>query len=109
MRIVLFLDGRPGSVTVLPGEMPLEEIGELIGGEVLQPLTRLSGRLRLCVTRREAPLPVKYTYRTMFGGEALVYGDCAVVRMGEDGMIRDVTEADVAAALQMVRGFGGHR
>lgn len=111
MKIMLFRDGQMGVVVKIPGERPLEEIGELLGGAVDEPLTRLSGRLALCMRAdgEEEHLPIRYAWHKLGREPEPVAGNCAVVVQGLDWKLRDITIQDVEAAQVCVRPAGGLR
>lgn len=103
MKIVLFTDGKDGVVHTLPGEQPLAEIGELLGGTVQEPLIKLTDKLRLCIVEPdEADPSVMYEYLRQGRGCAVSEGACAVVHMGLDGTLRDVTRDDLTEANILV-------
>jgi len=105
MKVLSFQGGRPGVITKLPGEEPLAELGELLGGEVEEPLTALTDKLALCVLadgieRRE---PIRYSWRKLGRVPQPVAGDCAVVHMGPTGLLGDMTATDMDTAEDLVR------
>lgn len=103
MKIVLFADGKAGEVKTLPGEQPLAEIGELLGGAIQEPLIKLTDKLRLCIVEPEEDDPsVMYEYLRQGRGCAASEGACAVVHMGLDGTLRDVTRDDLTEANVLV-------
>lgn len=103
MKIILFADGKEGEVKTLPGEQPLEEIGELLGGTVQEPLIKLTDKLRLCIVEpKEADPSVVYEYLRQGRGCAEAEGACAVVRMAADGTLRDVSKDDLEEANTVV-------
>lgn len=102
MKIVLFVAGKAGVVKTLPGEQPLEEIGELLGGTVEWPPQKLTPALGLCKVERATDKTVKYAYLRQWRGLAETEGACALVRMGADGTLRDVTKDDVDRANELV-------
>lgn len=108
MKIMLFRDGQKGIVVKIPGERPLEEIGELLGGAVEEPLTRLTGRLALCFRADgvEERLPIRYACHKLGREPEPVVGDCAVVVQGLDWKLRDITVRDMEAAQVCVRPAG---
>lgn len=102
MKIALFADGKNGVVHILPGERPLEEIGELLGGTVQEPLIKLTDKLGLCKLEHSTDKTVKYAYLRQWRGLAETEGACAVVRMGADGVLRDVNKEDLDRANELV-------
>lgn len=102
MKIVLFEGGNVGVVKTLPGEYPMEEIGELLGGAVEWPPQKLTPALGLCKLERQTDKKVKYAYLRQWRGLAETEGACAVVHMAADGTLRDVTNDDVKVANELV-------
>lgn len=103
MKIILFADGKDGEVKTLPGEQPLAEIGELLGGADQDPtIIRLTDRLGICVMEGNPNPAVKYAYLRQWRGLAETQGACAVVHMAADGTLRDVTKDDIDRANELV-------
>lgn len=100
---MLFRDGQRGVVIKLPGERPVEEIGELLGGGAEQWPARLSCRLALYRREDGTGLPERYELHRLGRVPEPVAGDCAVVAMGPDGRMKDLTVNDVAEAQAKVR------
>ncbi len=101
MKIMLFMDGRPGKAVTLPGEYPLTEIGEALGGKVREPAIRLTSRLALYV-REDEEEGGGYFYRRLWHSTERTGGPCAVVRMDLDGHIWDMTRQDLEEAWALV-------
>lgn len=102
MRVMLFQGGKKGIVYNLPGENPMAEIGELLGGEPDEHMTRINKRLAL-VTRAEPVQPYRYIMKRLGAPPELVAGDCVVVRMGQDQRLGDVNIKDASEAQNCVR------
>jgi len=109
MEIMLFQGGEEGRVVKLSGEDPLEEIGELIGGKVEDPLTMLKPGLYLFVREdgAEERIPIKYNYHKL-GHQDLrpIAGDCAAASIRMDGQILDLRDTDRVAARLLIRRVG---
>ncbi len=103
MKIVLFRDGRPGVAAKLPGEDPEVELTDLLGGET--EMTPLNERLTLAALKdgEEMGLPARYRVHRLGRASLSVAGDCAVIAVKQDGMYRDVTIHEIAAADAYVR------
>ncbi len=103
MKIILFAAGEAGEVKSLPGEKPLEEIGELLGCTDQEPeMRRLTDKQRLYINGNRGDPTVKYAYLRQWRGLAETQGACAVVHMAADGTLRDVTKDDMDRANELV-------
>lgn len=102
MKIMVFRDGKQGEAVTLPGEHPLSEIGELLGGEVKEPLARLTPRLALCVRAGSGGAGDYLVRKNIWQRPELLKGPCAVVRMDLNGHVWDMTAGDMAQAGEMV-------
>lgn len=94
MKILLFENGLPGQRVDIAGENVRAELEELLGGEV--EWKRLTARLQLVVHKdaeREA-LPLRYTRYKPGHLPELIFGNAAVVRLGQDGKAHDVIKED---------------
>ena len=105
MRVMLFQGGQAGIVYNLPGENPMVEIEELLGGELDEHMSRINKRLAL-VTRAETAQPYRYIMEKLGAPPKLVAGDCVVVRMGRDRRMGDVSANDAVEAQSCVRPLG---
>lgn len=110
MRIVLFRNGEMGKLAALPGEDPLVELSDLLGGEIDFTPT-LYRRMQVVHLRygEKLELPCRYeaTVRKTFGlgdDTVKIFGDCAVVVRLENGAIRDTKKDDCLAANLVIRG-----
>lgn len=107
MRVMVFRDGLPGEMKNLVGEYPLEEIGELLGGQAEEELLQLNRRLAVVRLAQREELPVRYEVAYL-GAAMAVRGDLAVVHraMGGD-LLRDMTAYDAMDAKGMVTAVEG--
>lgn len=112
MRIILFRGGKLGEIVSLPGEDPLVELSDLLGGEIDFTPT-LYRRMQVVRLRHgeKLELPCRYeaTVRKTFGlgdDTVKIFGDCAVVVRLENGAIRDAKKDDCLAANLVIRGVG---
>lgn len=103
MKIVLFRDGKPGVPAKLPGEDPEVELSDLLGGET--EMVPLNDRLTLVMLKdgEELQLPIRYALHRLGREPMPVAGDCAVVGVRLDGMLRDVSSLEVTAAEACVQ------
>lgn len=94
MKIILFENGLPGERVDIPGENVRAELEELLGGEI--EWKRLTARLQLVVHKdaEKAALPMRYTRYKPGNVPELIFGNAAVVRMGQDGKAHDITKED---------------
>lgn len=107
MRIMVFKGGAPGEMKNLVGEYPLEEIGELLGGQVDEKMIQLNRRLAVVRLAQREELPVRYEVAYL-GADMAIRGDLVVVHraMGGD-LLRDMTAYDAMDAKGMVRSVAG--
>lgn len=103
MRVMLFQGRQMGVAYNLPGEDPMAEIGELLGGEPDEKMVRLDGRLALVVRIDREELPNQYVAQGLGKPPRLVAGDCVVVRLGQGQRIGDINAKDAMAAQGYVR------
>lgn len=103
MRVMYFQGRQMGVAYNLPGENPLVEIGELLGGEPDEEMVRLDRRLVLVVREDREELPNQYVVQGLGKLPRLIAGDCVVVRMGQGQQIGDVNAQDAVAAQGYVR------
>ena len=94
LRILLFEDGRPGEIMAINGENVQAELEELLGGEI--EMKRLNNRLQLVVHKdgEKLDLPMRYTRHKPGHVPELIYGNAAVVRVGQDGQAHGITKKD---------------
>lgn len=98
MRVMLFQGRQMGVAYNLPGENPMAEIGELLGGEPDEEMIRLDRRLVLVVREDREGLPNQYVAQGVGKPPRLVAGDCVVVRMGQGQQMGDVNANDAVMA-----------
>lgn len=104
MKIVLFRDGQPGVVAQLSGKDPIGELAELLGGET--EITEINKRLSL-VTRKDGEgLPVRYAAHGLEEEPKQIAGDCAVVAVRPEGVLRDVTTLEFTTARACIQVLG---
>lgn len=103
MKIVLFRDGQPGLAATLPGEEPEVELCDLLGGET--EMIPLNEHMTLVELKdgEKLGLPLRYEIHRLGREPEPVFGDCAVVAVKPDGMLRDVRLMEVPAAEAYVR------
>lgn len=107
MRVMVFrptslFDGEPGEWVNLPGEYPMEELGELLGGRADEEMIQLTRRLALVVRADRAELPERYEVNYL-GQRMIIRGDCVVVRRMMGGnRIRDMVVEDGSDARRML-------
>lgn len=104
MKIVLFRDGRPGVVTQIPGDDPIGELTFLLGGET--EMTEINARLRLVTLKNGEGLPVRYAAHGLEEEPKQIAGDCAVVAVRPEGILRDVTTLEFTAARACIQLLG---
>ena len=86
----MYFQGRQMGVAYnLPGENPLAEIGELLGG--------------VAVREDREELPNQYVAQGMGKLPRLVAGDCVVIRLDQGQRMGDVNAKDAVAAQGYVR------
>ena len=90
----------------LPGEDPMAELGELLGGAPDEHMARLDKRLALVELEDRTGLPNQYVLDRLGGGPKLIRGSCAVVRMSREGRLGDVTVADAERAQEYISPLG---
>lgn len=98
MKVLLYRDGAAGVAAKLPGDEPLEELAELLGGAV--ETTPLNERLML-VTQADAERegkPIWYALHRIGREVEPISGYCAIVGVGVEGRLRDISVQDVYAA-----------
>lgn len=104
MRILLYTEDKPGEVVKVLGEYPLEEIGELLGGEASEPV-RVSSRLAVVPTvagMNEGLPSFCDIARRVDRMPEPIYGPFAVVHMAMTGQLGDMTALDVTEAQGML-------
>ncbi len=103
MRILVYEGGEAGRMVSLPGESPMDELEELLGGEV--DLVTLADGLELA--RRAdgwtEALPCWYELRRLGRAPELIAGPCAVLRMTGQMRVLNMSEDDVRRAELRVR------
>lgn len=102
MRVMVFRTREPGEMVNLIGEYPMEELGELLGGQADEEMIQLTRRLAVVVRADRAELPERYEIAYL-GQRMTIRGDLVVVRrkMGENS-IRDMNAYDADDARRMV-------
>lgn len=103
MKIMVFENGEPGRRTDTLGENVQAELEELLGGPVIWE--DLTPHLQL-ITRadaKKAELPARYGIYRSGRIEAGVYGNAAVVKVGQGGGAKDVSLDDAETARLLVR------
>lgn len=103
MRVMYFQGRQMGVAYNLPGENPLAEIGELLGGAVDEEMIRLDRRLVLAVREDREELPNQYVAQGLGKLPRLVAGDCVVIRLDQGQRMGDVNAKDAVAAQGYVR------
>lgn len=103
MRILVYEGGEAGRMVSLPGENPMDELKELLGGEV--DLVSLADGLELA--RRAdgwtEALPCWYELRRLGRAPELIAGPCAVLRMTWRMEVLNMSGKDVQRAELRVR------
>lgn len=106
MKVLLYRDGAAGVAAKLPGDEPMEELAELLGGAA--EMTPLNERLML-VTQAGAGCegkPIWYALHRVGREAEPISGECAVVGIGVEGRLRDISVQDIQAAECYVRRAG---
>lgn len=107
MKVILFRNGEQGEVVTLPGEYPMVELSDLLGGEI--EFVALDKRLQLVRLEQgeEMDLPIRYgaskQQTSKLGyGKVDAFGDCVVVCCRADGVIVDAKKDDCLMANLLV-------
>lgn len=97
MKILVFENGEAGRLADINGENVQGEIEELLGGPVVS--SRLTGNLHLVVREdgHKEVLPIHYTRERTGDLPALIFGNCAVVRIDRAGKAYDVSRREAKA------------
>lgn len=98
MKVLLYRDGSAGVTAKLLGDEPMEELAELLGGMV--EMAPLNERLML-VTQADAERegkPIWYALHRIGREVEPISGECAIVGVGVEGRLRDISVQDVYAA-----------
>lgn len=103
MRVMYFQGRQMGVAYNLPGENPMAEIGELLGGVPDEEMVRLDRRLVLVVREDREELSNQYVVQGLGMLPRLVAGDCVVVRMDKYQRMGDVNAQDAVTAQGYVR------
>ena len=103
MKIILYRDGAPGVAAKLPGDNADAELEELLGGET--EAAALNGRLKLVslLGGEEKRLPIRYVVHRLGRAPVPIAGPCAIIGIGVDGRVRDISVQDIAAAECYIR------
>lgn len=102
MRVMVFRSGEPGEMVNLIGEYPMEEIGEVLGGQADEEMIQLTRRLAVVVRADREELPERYEIAYL-GQRLTVRGDLVVVRRMMGGeRIRDMNAYDGDDARRFV-------
>lgn len=94
MKILVFENGEAGRMADINGENVQGEIEELLGGPVVSE--HLTGNLFLVVREdgHKEALPVRYSRYRACDLPALIFGNCAVVKVDRTGKAHDMKRAD---------------
>lgn len=102
MRAMVFRGGKPGEMVNLIGEYPVEEIGELLGGQADEEMIQLNRRMAAVLRADREKLPERYAV-TYLGAPLRVKGDMVVVHRAMGGeLLRDMTAGDGFEAQGLV-------
>lgn len=98
MKVILFENGEIGRRVNLPGENPVAEIEELLGGPAEEEMIAPGALLYTREDGVELELPIRYSLHRRPSTAEPICGDAVLVLVNSQGRIRDAKAVDLEAA-----------